>query len=54
MTENIPTNKLVWVCRICDKKYSNSSGLWKHNNTHHNNKETKKRDLLFTELFGPF
>ncbi len=47
MTENIPPTKLVWVCRICDKKYANSSGLWKHNNTHHNNKETKKRDLLY-------
>ncbi len=47
MTENILPPKLVWVCRICNKKYSNSSGLWKHNNTHHNNKETKKRDLLF-------
>jgi hypothetical protein len=47
MTEIIPIKKLVWICRICNKKYSNSSGLWKHNNTHHNNKETIKRDLLF-------
>ena len=24
-----------YVCNICDKKYKNKSGIWKHNNKYH-------------------
>lgn len=33
--------QLYYVCKTCNKKYKNSSGLWKHNNMHHNEKNKK-------------
>jgi hypothetical protein len=29
-----------YVCNICDKKYKNKSGIWKHNNKYHSGKQT--------------
>ena len=43
MTENSENTdkQLYYVCKTCNKKYKNSSGLWKHNNMHHNEKNKK-------------
>ncbi len=43
MTENSENaeKQLYYVCKTCNKKYKNSSGLWKHNNMHHNEKNKK-------------
>jgi hypothetical protein len=35
---NISTDE--YVCNICDKKYKNKSGIWKHNNKYHSGKQT--------------
>ena len=29
-----------YVCKQCNKEYSNRTGLWKHNNKYHNNTVT--------------
>ncbi len=42
-SENIENTEkqLYYICKTCNKKYKNSSGLWKHNNMHHNEKNKK-------------
>lgn len=35
-TENIITDN-KFCCKICNKVYTNHSGMWKHNTKHHKN-----------------
>jgi hypothetical protein len=32
-------NNDAFICKICNKQYKNKSGIWKHNNKYHENKD---------------
>ena len=36
METNIGNNNSNYICKICNKIYTNKSGIWKHNNKYHN------------------
>ena len=40
------------ICQICDKKYLNRSGLWKHNNIKHKNLVSKSSEKVLKSSDG--
>jgi hypothetical protein len=46
METNIGNNKDEFICKICNKSYTNKSGIWKHNKKYHT--DNKSDDSLKT------
>jgi hypothetical protein len=45
METNIGNNKDEFICKICNKIYTNKSGIWKHNKKYHNDNNTLDNTL---------
>ena len=50
METNIGNNKDEFICKICNKIYTNKSGIWKHNNKYHLSKLQQNSTILHQQV----
>ena len=47
METNIGNNKDEFICKICNKIYTNKSGIWKHNKKYHHHTDNTSNNTLY-------
>ena len=50
METKIGNNKGEYICKICNKIYTNKSGIWKHNNKYHSSESNQNYTIIHQNM----